>query len=232
MTAERGHQPRAIPELGQCYRLKSAHLTGRCCGMPNRPAAHDAMHRWIVKTLLGIIGVLVARQMAVNRLSELGDQCMAGVATVGWCPSETRQPPRSNQAPRPTPATPATRHRGRHGPPRNLIFTDLGVIPSLASEVNCRVAEEFFSVAVPVVAFPTGALPEVVEDGVSGRVTRSHQPQALAEALEGLIADGALRETLGAGGRREAERRFSKSRFLAETLAAFEEARARRRNQG
>ncbi len=115
---------------------------------------------------------------------------------------------------------------------RVMALVDIGVIPSLASEVNCRVAEEFFSVAVPVVAFPTGALPEVVLDGVSGRVTRSHQPQALAEALEPLIADGALRETLGAGGRREAERRFSKSRFLAETLAAFEEARARRRNQG
>jgi glycosyltransferase involved in cell wall biosynthesis len=100
----------------------------------------------------------------------------------------------------------------------------VGVIPSIASEVNCRVAVEFFSAGVPVAAFPTGALPEVVEQDLSGRVAAAHTPQALAAALEPLLADAALRERLGSGARRQAEARFSRERFLAETLAAFEAA--------
>jgi glycosyltransferase involved in cell wall biosynthesis len=104
----------------------------------------------------------------------------------------------------------------------------VGVIPSIASEVNCRVAVEFFSAGVPVVAFPTGALPEVVEEGVSGRVAAAQTPEALAAALEPLLADAVLRERLGAGARRQAETRFSRERFLAETLAAFEAALAGR----
>jgi glycosyltransferase involved in cell wall biosynthesis len=105
-----------------------------------------------------------------------------------------------------------------------MSLAHVGVIPSLASEVNCRVAVEFFSVGVPVVALPTGALPEVVEPGLSGALAADHTPAALAAALEPLLADPGLRERLGAGARRQAETRFSRERFLAETLAAFEAA--------
>ena len=108
-----------------------------------------------------------------------------------------------------------------------MALVDVGVIPSLASEVNCRVAVEFFSVGTPVAAFPTGALPEVVEDGVSGRIARAHTPEALADALEPLLGDASLRERLGNGARRQAGTRFSRERFLAETLATFEAALAR-----
>ena len=98
---------------------------------------------------------------------------------------------------------------------------DLGAVPSLASEMNCRVAEEFLSVATPVVAFPTGALPEVVEHGVSGWVTPTREPAALADALIRLAADPAQRARLSRGARQQAERRFSRQRFLEETLAVF-----------
>lgn len=100
----------------------------------------------------------------------------------------------------------------------------IGVVPSVASEVNCRVAEEFFSVGVPVVACPTGALPEVVEPGVSGAVAANHSAEALAEALEPLVADPDLCAHLGTGARHEAEHRFSRARFLTETMTVFESA--------
>lgn len=109
-----------------------------------------------------------------------------------------------------------------------MALIDVGVIPSVTSEMNCRVAVEFFSAGVPVVAFPTGALPEVVEDGVSGRVTESHEPAALARTLEPLLSDRELRERLGAGARRQAESRFSRARFLEESLKALENALGRR----
>ena len=103
-------------------------------------------------------------------------------------------------------------------------WMDVGAVPSLASEVNCRVAVEFFSVGVPVVAFPTGALPEVVEHGVSGLITESHDAAQLAEALESLARDKALRLKLGEGARQQAESRFSRGRFLSETMEVFHSA--------
>ena len=98
----------------------------------------------------------------------------------------------------------------------------LGVIPSLASEVNCRVAVEFFSVGRPVVAFPTGALPEVVRDGATGRVTRNYDPEALAEGLANLLEQPELCEAMGQAAQREAATRFSRARFLEASLAVFE----------
>ena len=103
---------------------------------------------------------------------------------------------------------------------------DIGVVPSLASEVNCRVTVEFFSMGTPVVAFPTGALPEVVEHGRTGLVTANHHPAGLAEALAALIEDAGLRGRLGRQARTAAETRFSRDRFLAETLAVYEKAMA------
>jgi len=41
---------------------------------------------------------------------------------------------------------------------------DLGVIPSIGSEVICRVAFELMAVGVPVVASDVGVLPEVVPE--------------------------------------------------------------------
>jgi D-inositol-3-phosphate glycosyltransferase len=104
---------------------------------------------------------------------------------------------------------------------------DAGVIPSLSSETNCRVTMEFFSVGTPVVAFPTGALPEVIQDGVSGLVTPDHTPEHLAAALQRVLQDGGLRESLATGALQAARGRFSRAGFLDQTLTAFEAARRR-----
>ena len=107
---------------------------------------------------------------------------------------------------------------------RVMGWMDVGVIPSLASEVNCRVAVEFFSSGTPVVAYPTGALPEVVEHGVSGLVTESHDAAQLQDLLERMARDDVLRGRLGKGALKQAKTRFSRSHFLAETLRVFETA--------
>ncbi|MBU3916080.1 glycosyltransferase family 4 protein, partial [bacterium] len=49
-----------------------------------------------------------------------------------------------------------------------MTCVDCGVIPSLASEVNCRVAVEFFSLGIPVIAFPTGTLPDIIRHKKNG----------------------------------------------------------------
>lgn len=106
-------------------------------------------------------------------------------------------------------------------------WLDVGAIPSVDSELNCRVAVEFMAAGTPIVAFPTGALPEVVEDGVSGLVTPDHSPEVLAGALERLAADRKLLARLAEGAREQAERRFSKAGFLRATLDIFQSAGGR-----
>ena len=109
-----------------------------------------------------------------------------------------------------------------------MASADLGVIPSIASELNCRVAVEFFSVGTPVVAFPTGALPEVVEHGVSGLVTATASPEALEAALFQVAANPKLLKSLAEGAMVQAVARFGESGFLRATLDVYEQALRRR----
>lgn len=110
-----------------------------------------------------------------------------------------------------------------------MACADYGVIPSLASEMNCRVAMEFFSAGTPVVAFPTGALPEVVENNVTGIVTPDQSPDTLAGVLGSLIGNPGLRPLLARHAREAVLKRFSRQRFLEETLAVFQAALAKPR---
>jgi glycosyltransferase involved in cell wall biosynthesis len=54
------------------------------------------------------------------------------------------------------------------------------LIPSLCQETSCLVAMEAISCGVPVVAFRSGALAEVVEHGVTGFVVGSEEAMARA----------------------------------------------------
>jgi glycosyltransferase involved in cell wall biosynthesis len=58
------------------------------------------------------------------------------------------------------------------------------------------------------VASRVAAIPELIEDGVNGRLVPPDQPQALAAALAGLIGDPALRLRLGSSARARVLDRF------------------------
>ncbi|MBQ32530.1 MAG: glycosyl transferase [Deltaproteobacteria bacterium] len=102
-----------------------------------------------------------------------------------------------------------------------MAFADVGIVSSIASEVICRVAVEFFSVGTPVVAFPTGCLPEIVADGKTGAVASTQSSDALAEALRPLLADAGYHNWLSDNALREAETRFAPQHILDATLAVY-----------
>jgi len=83
-------------------------------------------------------------------------------------------------------------------------------------------AVEFFSVATPVVAFPTGCLPEIIRHEKNGLLAKDQTPEALTVELRKILADPELSERLGQGARRDAEIRFNPQKMLAETLDVFE----------
>jgi colanic acid/amylovoran biosynthesis glycosyltransferase len=59
---------------------------------------------------------------------------------------------------------------------------------------------EAMACGVPVVTTPVGGIPELVEDGESGLLVPPDDPRALADAIERLLGDAALRTRLRAGG--------------------------------
>lgn len=55
------------------------------------------------------------------------------------------------------------------------------LVPSVAPETSSLAAMEALACGTPVVAYPSGALPEIVQDGVTGFLVRT--PQEMADAI-------------------------------------------------
>ena len=103
-------------------------------------------------------------------------------------------------------------------------FSDLGIVSSVDSEVICRVAMEFFSVATPVVAFPTGCLPEIIWQGQIGMLAKNKTPDALVIEIRNVLSNPELSDRISQGARRDAEVRFDPQIMLDKTLEVFESA--------
>jgi glycosyltransferase involved in cell wall biosynthesis len=88
------------------------------------------------------------------------------------------------------------------------------------SESFGNVAVEGMMFGLPVVATRWRGIPAVVDDGVTGFLVPVRDPAALALALEQLILDAGLRQSLGAAGRRKYLEEFTIDRHL-ERLEEF-----------
>jgi glycosyltransferase involved in cell wall biosynthesis len=84
-------------------------------------------------------------------------------------------------------------------------LADIVVVPSVIPDALSRVILEAMSAARPVVATRVGGTPELVLDGKTGVLVDRGDPDGLAAALLTLLGDDALREALGAAGRRHLE---------------------------
>ena len=91
---------------------------------------------------------------------------------------------------------------------RYLPWADALVLPSYTEGLP-NVALEASAAGVPVVATAVGGTPEVVRDGETGLLVPSGQPQALAAALNRLLASRELGRAMGAAGRERMEDLFT-----------------------
>jgi N-acetyl-alpha-D-glucosaminyl L-malate synthase BshA len=99
---------------------------------------------------------------------------------------------------------------------------DLGLTTS-ETESFCLSVLEAMCFACPSVAMQVGGIPEVIEDGVSGRLVPFGDADAFASAVEGLIRDPSRRTALGRAAQLRARERFS-----AEAIVPLYEALYRR----
>jgi glycosyltransferase involved in cell wall biosynthesis len=99
-----------------------------------------------------------------------------------------------------------------------LATWDIAVVPSIREPGTPRVILEAFACGAPVLAFATGGIPEVIEDGKTGILVDPPTAEGVAKALVHLMRDDCLRAALSANGRREWARRFTVERYRTEVL--------------
>jgi len=71
-----------------------------------------------------------------------------------------------------------------------------------------NVLTEAMAAGLPVISTRVSGIPELIDDGVSGRLVEQRDPIAMADAVVAMLADPALRDACAAEGRRKVEREF------------------------
>lgn len=114
--------------------------------------------------------------------------------------------------------------RGRLPDPAGWMAAhDVGVVPSVGSEVIGRGTLEWMAVGRPVVASRVGALPEEVADRETGLLVPPGDPSALSAALQTLLADPARARRLGRAARARFLHAFTEDRLGADFERLYED---------
>ncbi len=95
-------------------------------------------------------------------------------------------------------------------------------LPSLAESAPMVIAEAM-AAGKPVVASRVGGIPEMVEDGVSGRLFEVGNVEALSECLIELLREKERARSMGAAARRLAEIRYAPQSVARRTVQAYYE---------
>lgn len=102
----------------------------------------------------------------------------------------------------------------------HLSAADIFVLPS-RSEGFSNAIVEAMAASLPVVATNVGGNAEAVENGVSGFVVPSDDPQALAEAIMKLLADPERAVAMGAAGKQRVAEKFTIEAMMKQTTAIY-----------
>lgn len=100
---------------------------------------------------------------------------------------------------------------------------DVMVIPSRWEGFGL-VAIEAMAAALPVIATGVSALPEIVADGITGRITPAGDISALARAMLDLYENPENARQMGQNGRLRAQQEFNANRMIDRTLAVYQGA--------
>ena len=105
---------------------------------------------------------------------------------------------------------------------------DVLAVPSDRNEAAGRVIVEAFSAGTPVVAYPSGGIPELIRTGCSGLLTETAGPDSLARCIRTLLSQPGLRPKIIEQARQEWSSRFRLERFQQEMCDFIESAAAHR----
>ena len=96
-----------------------------------------------------------------------------------------------------------------------LASLDVVVLSSFTIECFPYAILEAMAMGVPAVCTAVGGLPEMIEDGVTGRLVPPKDPAALAEGIIDVLSDEDRRRAMGVAARERLERNFTLERSAA-----------------
>ncbi len=101
---------------------------------------------------------------------------------------------------------------------------DLLAYPMPGTDKSCRTVREAMASGLPVIAARTGFLPQLLKDGVTGRLV-GLSPESMAEAIESLYRDREKLLNIGRNAMAEARERFSPSLQAERTMEFYSRLR-------
>jgi glycosyltransferase involved in cell wall biosynthesis len=101
-----------------------------------------------------------------------------------------------------------------------LAGLDMLVVPSIREPGAPRIILEAFAASVPVVAFPTGGITELITDGQTGFLVEPITPEALAGRIEELLKAPGQLKTVAVEAHRRWREEFTVDRYQREVLDA------------
>jgi alpha-maltose-1-phosphate synthase len=191
-----------------------------------RTKARDALERLGVRTPYVLFVGRITDQKGIFHLLEAARHLAPGVQVV-LCASAPDTPEIEARLRRAVTETPSVRWINE------MVSVDVVTqLYSHAAVFACPSVYEPFGLInleamaceTAVVASAVGGILEVVEDGRTGMLVPPGRPDALAEALNRLLADPALAHTMGQAGRQRVEAHFSWASIAQRTEQVYEDA--------
>jgi glycosyltransferase involved in cell wall biosynthesis len=100
---------------------------------------------------------------------------------------------------------------------------DLLCMPSIHQEGMPNVIMEGSAAGLPVVASQVGAVPDLVEDGITGFLVPPNHVDSLADRLEKLLVDSELRQRMGQAGMEKMGREFNVEAMVTRMAKVYED---------
>lgn len=104
--------------------------------------------------------------------------------------------------------------------PAVLPVFDIFVLPSVTEGLPLTILEAM-ATARPVVATTVGGIPEVIQEGKNGLLVAPRDPEALAVALAGLLAERERAARMGAAGKSLVQERFTVASMVEKTVNLY-----------
>jgi len=111
----------------------------------------------------------------------------------------------------------------KYGDEKTKIYqkTDILIYPTL-NDVWGLVLLEAMQFGIPVIASVEGAIPEIVDDGVTGFLVEKNQPDLIAEKLKILIENNQLRKEMGIAARKKFLEKYTLEIFEQNMVNVFQ----------
>ena len=100
--------------------------------------------------------------------------------------------------------------------------SDISVLPSFM-EATSITGLESMATGLPLVGTNVGGIPALINDEATGLIVEPHDADALANSIDRLIDDAALRQRLGQAARQRAVAEFSWEGIAKQTLQAYQQ---------